>query len=154
MSYLGVDLHQNSITICRREADGSEVFETLTLSPADLDRFCLSLDADDEVAIEATKAFAAGEADLATVRGDIGDLSAARTVVLVTYGVVMIVTPPGSSPTGSRTGGAGGRGAATAPSTPPTCRRTPGGRGGSAPCCWPATPASGAGGRRPPTLTT
>ena len=54
MSYLGVDLHQNSITICRREADGSEVFETLTLSPADLERFCLSLDADDEVAIEAT----------------------------------------------------------------------------------------------------
>jgi transposase len=54
MSYLGVDLHQNSITICRREADGSEAFETLTLTPADLDRFCLSLDADDEVAIEAT----------------------------------------------------------------------------------------------------
>ena len=54
MSYLGVDLHQNSITICRREADGSEAFETLTLSPADLDRFCLSLDAGDEVAIEAT----------------------------------------------------------------------------------------------------
>lgn len=54
MSYIGVDLHQNSITVCRREADGSESFETLTLSPADLDRFCLSLDADDEVAIEAT----------------------------------------------------------------------------------------------------
>ena len=54
MSYIGVDLHQNSITICRREADGAEVFETLTLSPGDMDRFCLSLDADDEVAIEAT----------------------------------------------------------------------------------------------------
>jgi len=54
MSYVGVDLHQNSITVCRREADGSEVFETLSLSPADIERFCLSLDADDELAIEAT----------------------------------------------------------------------------------------------------
>jgi transposase len=54
MSYIGVDLHQNSITVCRREADGSEAFETLTLSPADMERFCLSLDADDELAIEAT----------------------------------------------------------------------------------------------------
>lgn len=54
MSYLGVDLHQNSITICRREADGAESFETLTLSTDDLARFCLSLDADDEIAIEAT----------------------------------------------------------------------------------------------------
>jgi transposase len=54
MSYLGVDLHQNSITVCRREADGAESFETLTLSPADIERFCLGLDADDELAIEAT----------------------------------------------------------------------------------------------------
>ena len=54
MSYVGVDLHQNSITVCRREADGAERFETLTLSADDLERFCLSLDADDEVAIEAT----------------------------------------------------------------------------------------------------
>ena len=54
MSYIGVDLHQNSITLCRREADGTEAFETLTLSPGDMDRFCGSLDADDEVAIEAT----------------------------------------------------------------------------------------------------
>ena len=55
---------------------------------------------DKGTALEATKAFAAGEADLATARGDIGDLSAARTVVLVTYGVVLIVTPPGSSVSG------------------------------------------------------
>lgn len=53
MAYIGVDLHQNSITVCRR-ADGAESFETLTLSDADMDRFCLSLDADDELAIEAT----------------------------------------------------------------------------------------------------
>ena len=54
MSFVGVDLHTNSFTACRREADGSERFETFTLSPADLERFCLTLDADDEVAFEAT----------------------------------------------------------------------------------------------------
>lgn len=52
---------------------------------------------DKGTALDASKAFAAGGADLATVRGDIGDLSAARTVVLITNGVVLIVTPPGSS---------------------------------------------------------
>lgn len=54
MSFVGVDLHQNSFTACRREADGTESFETLTLSKIDMDCFCLGLDADDELAIEAT----------------------------------------------------------------------------------------------------
>jgi len=54
MSFIGVDLHQNSFTVCRRKTDGAESFETLTLSAADLERFCLSLDADDELAVEAT----------------------------------------------------------------------------------------------------
>lgn len=54
MSFVGVDLHTNSFTACRREADGRESFETSTLSPADLARFCLTLDAEDEVAFEAT----------------------------------------------------------------------------------------------------
>ena len=35
----------------------------------------------------ASEAFSAGKVDLAIVRADVGDLSAARTVVLVTYGV-------------------------------------------------------------------
>ena len=54
MAFIGVDLHQNSFTICRLEADGSESFETYQLSGADLDRFCGTLDADDEIAVEAT----------------------------------------------------------------------------------------------------
>lgn len=54
MAYIGVDLHSNSFTICRLEAAGSEHFETFQLAPADLDRFCQSLDADDEIAVEAT----------------------------------------------------------------------------------------------------
>jgi TRAP-type uncharacterized transport system substrate-binding protein len=47
-------------------------------------------------ALDAVKAFSLGEADLATARGDIGDLSAARTVVVVANAVVLIVLPPGS----------------------------------------------------------
>lgn len=54
MAFIGVDLHTNSFTICRLEADGSENFETFQLASADLDRFCFSLDAEDELAVEAT----------------------------------------------------------------------------------------------------
>jgi TRAP transporter TAXI family solute receptor len=51
---------------------------------------------DKGTALDAVKAFADGEADLATARADIGDLSAARTVVIVANAVVLIVVPPGS----------------------------------------------------------
>ena len=54
MAYIGVDLHQNSFTVCRFAADGGETFETYQLCRSDLDRFCLGLGADDEIALEAT----------------------------------------------------------------------------------------------------
>ncbi len=54
MAYIGVDLHTNSFTTCRLSDDGSERFKTFQLCAADLKRFCLSLDADDEIAVEAT----------------------------------------------------------------------------------------------------
>ena len=47
--------------------------------------------------LDAAKAFAAGNADLAVVRADVGDLQQARAVALTAHGVVMIVAPPGSS---------------------------------------------------------
>ena len=53
MAFIGVDLHTNSFTICRLETNGDETFETFQLCQADLDRFCLSLSADDELAVEA-----------------------------------------------------------------------------------------------------
>ena len=43
-----------------------------------------------------TQAFAKGEVDLAIVRPDLGDMSNARTVVLVTYGVLLTIALPGS----------------------------------------------------------
>jgi TRAP-type uncharacterized transport system substrate-binding protein len=52
---------------------------------------------DSGTALEAAKAFAAGQADLAVVRGDVGDLSQARAVVVVSHMVVLIVAPPGST---------------------------------------------------------
>jgi len=54
MAFIGVDLHSNSFTICRLDPDGAERFETFRLSAADIERFCLGLDADDEIAVEAT----------------------------------------------------------------------------------------------------
>jgi TRAP-type uncharacterized transport system substrate-binding protein len=48
-------------------------------------------------ALESAHAFAKGEVDLAIVRGDLADSSAARAVVRVTRGVVLIIVPPGSA---------------------------------------------------------
>ncbi len=45
----------------------------------------------------ASEAFAANKVDLAVVREDIGDLSNARTIALLTPVVILVVAPPGSS---------------------------------------------------------
>src|ERR1700692_1037480 len=47
--------------------------------------------------LKAANAFSAGKVDLAVVRGDVGDLSQARAVVVVSHMVVLIVAPPGSA---------------------------------------------------------
>jgi TRAP-type uncharacterized transport system substrate-binding protein len=52
---------------------------------------------DSGTALAAANAFAAGKADLAVVRGDVGDLSQAQAVVVVSHVVVLIVAPPGST---------------------------------------------------------
>jgi TRAP transporter TAXI family solute receptor len=51
---------------------------------------------DSGTALEAANAFAAGKADLAVVRGDVGDLSQAQAVVVVSHVVVLIIASPGS----------------------------------------------------------
>jgi len=51
---------------------------------------------DKGTAPEAAKEFANGKADLAVARADAVDLSIARAVLTMTYGVVLIVVPPGS----------------------------------------------------------
>jgi len=52
---------------------------------------------DSGTALEAAKAFSAGKADLAVVRGDVGDLSPAQAVVVVSHGVVLVIAPPNST---------------------------------------------------------
>jgi TRAP transporter TAXI family solute receptor len=52
---------------------------------------------DKGTALEAAKAFSAGDVDLAVARADAEDLSTAQTVVVVTRGVVLIVVPPAIS---------------------------------------------------------
>lgn len=52
---------------------------------------------DTGTALEAAKAFAAGEVDLAVVRGDVGDLSKAQAIVVLTHATVLVIAPPGSS---------------------------------------------------------
>src|SRR6267143_1519726 len=52
---------------------------------------------DSGTALEAANAFSAGKVDLAVVRGDVGDLSQARAVVVVSHIAVLIIAPPGST---------------------------------------------------------
>lgn len=52
MSYLGVDLHTNSFTVCYRTRQGKEQLRTFALR--DLDAFCRTLRKRDRVAVEAT----------------------------------------------------------------------------------------------------
>src|SRR6201747_253434 len=47
-------------------------------------------------ALEAAKAFSSGKADLAVVRGDVGDLSQAQAVIVVAKAVALLIAPPGS----------------------------------------------------------
>jgi TRAP-type uncharacterized transport system substrate-binding protein len=52
---------------------------------------------DTGTAIEAGKQFAAGNVDLAAVRGDVGDLSKAQAIVVLSHVTVLLIAPPGSS---------------------------------------------------------
>src|SRR6195952_2031648 len=48
-------------------------------------------------ALEAAKTFVSGKTDLAVVRGDVGDLSQAQAVVVVSHMVALLIAPPGSA---------------------------------------------------------
>jgi TRAP-type uncharacterized transport system substrate-binding protein len=52
---------------------------------------------DSRTALGAAKAFSDGKVDLAVVRGDVGDLSKAQAVVVMSHVVVLVVAPPGST---------------------------------------------------------
>jgi TRAP-type uncharacterized transport system substrate-binding protein len=52
---------------------------------------------DSGTALEAANAFSGGKVDLAVVRGDVGDLSQAQAVVVLSHVVLLIVALPGSA---------------------------------------------------------
>jgi TRAP transporter TAXI family solute receptor len=52
---------------------------------------------DTGTSVESGKKFAAGEVDLAAVRGDFGDLSQAQAIVVLSHLTVLLIAPPGSS---------------------------------------------------------
>src|SRR5438105_2520925 len=52
---------------------------------------------DTGTALGAAKAFSDGNADLAVVRGDVGDLSKAQAVVVMSHVAALVIAPPGSS---------------------------------------------------------
>ena len=52
---------------------------------------------DSGTVLEAAKTFSAGAWDLAVVRGDVGDLSQAQAVVVVSHVAALILAPPGST---------------------------------------------------------
>jgi len=52
---------------------------------------------DTGTALAAGKTFAAGKTDLAVVRGDVGDLSQAKAVVVMSHVVALLIAPPGSA---------------------------------------------------------
>ena len=54
---------------------------------------------DELTAANAAAAFAAGKADLAVIRPDVGDLSSARSLMIVARAVVLIIATPGSNVT-------------------------------------------------------
>src|SRR5205085_5047595 len=51
---------------------------------------------DSGTTLGAADEFSADKVDLAVVRGDVGDLSKAQAVVVVSHMVVLIIAPPGS----------------------------------------------------------
>ena len=53
-------------------------------------------------ATAAANAFSSGKADLAVVRGDVGDLSQAQAVAIVARAVALLIAPPGSAITDLR----------------------------------------------------
>jgi TRAP-type uncharacterized transport system substrate-binding protein len=52
---------------------------------------------DTGTAVESGRQFIAGKVDLAAVRGDVGDLSQAQAIVVLSHITVLLIAPPGSS---------------------------------------------------------
>jgi TRAP-type uncharacterized transport system substrate-binding protein len=91
--------HPTTLTVAVGSIDG-EAFKAMSAIASRL----VSINApvrfkvlDTGTVLEAAAAFAGGKADLAVVRGDVGDLSQGGSVVVVAHIVALIIAPPGSA---------------------------------------------------------
>jgi TRAP-type uncharacterized transport system substrate-binding protein len=88
-----------TLTVAAGSADGEAVKAMSTIAS----RFASTSAAvrlkviDTGSTLDAAKAFSSGNVDLAVVRGDVGDLSQAQAVVVVSHMVALIIAPPGSA---------------------------------------------------------
>ena len=91
--------HPTTLTVAVGSVDGSaaQLMSTIATRLASIGAPVRLKVLDEGTALDAIKAFSAGKTDLAVARADIGDLSSAETVVVVTRGVLLLVAPPGSS---------------------------------------------------------
>jgi TRAP-type uncharacterized transport system substrate-binding protein len=91
--------HPTTLTVAVGSADGETVrlMSTIATRLASTNAPVRLQVVDKGNAVDAAKAFSGGQADLAVLRADVGDLSSAETVVVVTRAVALIVAPSGSS---------------------------------------------------------
>lgn len=89
--------HVLTVAVGSTDGDGSKVMAAIASRMAINNAPVRLKIVDKSTMADASKAFASGEVNLAIVRSDVGDLSAARTLVLVTHGVVLLLVPPGST---------------------------------------------------------
>jgi TRAP transporter TAXI family solute receptor len=91
--------HTATLTVATGSVDGdaTRLMSAIAARMADTDSPVRLKVIDKGTALDAVNAFSAGDTDLAIIRADVGDLSAARTVVIMTYAVVLLAVPPGST---------------------------------------------------------
>jgi TRAP-type uncharacterized transport system substrate-binding protein len=91
--------HPTTLTVAAGSADGETVrlMSTIGARLASANAPVRLQVVDKGTALDTAKAFSGGQVDLAVLRADVGDLSSAETVVVVTRAVALIVAPPGSS---------------------------------------------------------
>ena len=91
--------HPTTLTVAAGSADGETVrlMSTIAARLASTNAPVRLQVVDTGNALDTAKAFSGGQADLAVLRADVGDLCSAETVVVVTRAVALIVAPPGSS---------------------------------------------------------
>lgn len=92
-------MHPTTLTVATGSIDGdtTRLMTAIETRMADTKAPVRLKVIDKGTALDAVNAFAAGETDAAVVRADVGDLSAARAIVIMAHLAVLLAVPPGST---------------------------------------------------------